>query len=346
MIRQNKVPYAIPQPNNMGVVRYILAFYIILIHFNDLAGGNIPLHLTGTNMVGGFFALSGFLLMGSFIKKNNFKAYLFSRCLRIIPAYWATVIIFAIGLYFISDATDYFSSSGFWGYLAANLTFLNFLHPTLPGVFDHNAIHAVNGSLWTLKVEWTLYLSVPFVAWMFARWPRKVLHIILGLMLFSALYRSFFFFLYSTTEKEIYNILSRQFLGQLMYFYSGVLLYYYFDAMMKYKKTIIIVCVILQASLQNFIGYQLTIEPLIFSTIVIWLSMVGRWATWSGRNDNVSYNIYLVHYPVIQLVAFFSLSQRWSGGWALLTSFVATVIIAILINQLVEKPIQNRLRHS
>lgn len=346
MIRQNKVPYAIPQPNNMGVVRYILAFYIILIHFNDLAGGNIPLHLTGTNMVGGFFALSGFLLMGSFIKKNNFKAYLFSRCLRIIPAYWATVIIFAIGLYFISDATDYFSSSGFWGYLAANLTFLNFLHPTLPGVFDHNAIHAVNGSLWTLKVEWTLYLSVPFVAWMFARWPRKVLHIILGLMLFSALYRSFFFFLYSTTEKEIYNILSRQFLGQLMYFYSGVLLYYYFDAMMKYKKTIIIVCVILQASLQNFIGYQLTIEPLIFSTIVIWLSMVGRWATWSGRNDNVSYNIYLVHYPVIQLVAFFSLSQRWSGGWALLTSFVATVIIAILINQLVEKPIQNHLLHS
>lgn len=346
MIRQNKVPYAIPQPNNMGVVRYILALYVLVSHFNSLAGSSIYLPVSMTNVVGGFFALSGFLLMGSYIRKHDFKAYLISRCRRLLPAYWTTVIIFALGLYFVSDAADYFTSSGFWGYLTANMAFLNFLHPTLPGVFDHNAIQAVNGSLWTMKVEWTLYLSVPFVAWMFAKWPRKVLHILLGLMFFSALYRSFFFFLYSTTEKEIYNILSRQFLGQLMYFYSGVLLYYFLDTMMKYKKTVIIVCVILQSTFQSFVGYQLTIEPLIFSTIVIWLSMVGRWATWSGRNDNVSYNIYLVHYPVIQLVAFFSLSQRWSGGWALLTSFVATVIIAILINQLVEKPIQNRLRHS
>ena len=86
-------------------------------------------------------------------------------CRRILPPYWATVVLFAILLGFCSASPDYFLSGQFWKYLIANLCFVNFVEPALPGVFDGMEVTAVNGSLWTMKVEWMLYLSMPFASY-------------------------------------------------------------------------------------------------------------------------------------------------------------------------------------
>lgn len=81
------------------------------------------------------------------------------------------VVACAAGLVFASDLTpaQYFTDSGLIKYLAANLSFLNFLHPTLPGVFQGQEFvnPAVNGSLWTMKIEWALYLSVPLIYFLY-----------------------------------------------------------------------------------------------------------------------------------------------------------------------------------
>lgn len=68
-IKPNTVPYNISVPNNMGMVRYVLAIAVIIAHYNELVGANIYFPVTSYVAVGGFFSLSGFLIYGSFLKK-------------------------------------------------------------------------------------------------------------------------------------------------------------------------------------------------------------------------------------------------------------------------------------
>lgn len=347
MITPNKVPYVIPTPNNMGVIRYLLAFAVIVAHFNTLVGGNIWFPITSYSGVGGFFALSGFLIYGSFLKHRDTWRYVRHRALRILPAYWATVLIFAIGLVSVSTlpACEYFMSPGFWKYLIANICFLNFIEPTLPGVFSDLARPAVNVSLWTMKVEWMLYLSVPIIAHLICKTRRQPVVIFISLFVVSIAYRLLFNQLYDHTGNEIYQILGRQFIGQLMYFYIGVIIYYYYDAFMHYKWMIITCSAALMLAGDYIPYFNEVLHPLAFGSLVIWFSMVGRWGTFEGRRDNVSYNMYLVHGPVLQLAAHFRLDSLLGIWGCFFTSLLAIVLLSFAINTCIEKPIQLRLRN-
>ena len=325
-------------PNNMGVVRYFMAFSVLIAHFNHLDNGSIYWPLSSYNAVGGFFAISGFLMAGSYLRKPDWKTYLIGRCRRILPPYWATVVLFAILLGFCSASPDYFLSGQFWKYLIANLCFVNFVESALPGVFDGMEVTAVNGSLWTMKVEWMLYLSMPFASYFLVRWRRHPIRVVAVIYISSMIYRAIFTGLYHHTGAEIYNILSRQFMGQLMFFYSGVLVYYYFDLFMRWRWWILPIGLALTFGLSNYELFVLTLKPLVISLLTLWFCMVGKWGTWEGRRDNISYNIYLVHYPVCQLAAYYLLPQQIGMWWSFAAVCAATISLSWLINIFVEKP--------
>jgi peptidoglycan/LPS O-acetylase OafA/YrhL len=162
----------------MGVVRYYLALSVVMAHFSTLTGVEVWWPTSSYDAVGGFFALSGFLVYGSYLRAPSLKTFIANRARRILPAYSFIILLCAFGLVGLSTlpAAEYFTSWHWWRYLLSNLTFLNFLCPDLPGVFSGNEMTAVNGSLWTLKVEWMLYLTVPLVAWLIAKLRRPALH--------------------------------------------------------------------------------------------------------------------------------------------------------------------------
>lgn len=344
MFSPDKVPYDIPQPNNMGMVRYVLALGVLIAHFNEFGGGNIWWPVSSYNAVGGFFALSGFLMVGSWLRRPNLKSYIKSRARRILPAYWSVVLFFAIVLYPFSTSDDYFTSSGFWQYLGANLSFLNFLHPDLPGVFSTLEMKAVNASLWTMKVEWLLYFSLPVAAWFLVRYRRHTGLVLSAVYFLSVAYRLIFYYLYLQTGKDIYEILSRQFLGQMMFFYTGVFIYYFFSRFIQYRYWILAVCLILTYVGYPYMWMRILIEPAVISALVLWFSMVGRWGVWLGRRDNISYNIYLIHFPIVQLSAMYTAADRIGPAAAFLMVFVVTVILSMLLNRFVERRFSRPLR--
>jgi peptidoglycan/LPS O-acetylase OafA/YrhL len=129
----------------------LFAFIVLLVHSHAISGQaelSFVSYLSSGLAVKSFFVISGFLITMSYEQTNNIQLYLSKRLRRILPAYVFVVAVSAFGLALLSNMplNEYFSLS--WvKYLVSNLLFLNFLQPTLPGVFENNPLPAVNGAL-------------------------------------------------------------------------------------------------------------------------------------------------------------------------------------------------------
>lgn len=318
--------------NSMGLVRYYLAFAVFVAHFNVVFGTDIYFPTSSYNAVGGFFALSGFLVYRSFLKSASVKSYLLKRARRILPPYIFIVLVCAFGLALISNLSlkDYFFNIQWIKYLVSNLLFLNFIEPELPGVFRNLGVHAVNGSLWTMKIEVMLYVSVPVVAGLFSmvhrKWKKADIMVLFGaIYLFSVIYRIIFHELYDAYGHEMFNILSRQVFGQLMYFYAGVFIYFQYERFMRYKVHIVTGCVMLMLLSDYIPYYQFIISPLVVSSLVIFFSSFKMMSVFNRHN--ISYDIYLFHMPVMMTVCSFA-GKDTSG---IFSSFVIVLTLTILL---------------
>lgn len=320
--------------NNMDVVRYYLSIYVLISHAVVLGGLDVWLPYSTVSAVGGFFALSGFLLFASFQRRPTWRHYISRRARRILPPYMLIVVVCAVLLVAVSSLPwqQYYSDSGFWKYLAANIGFMNFLHPDLPGVFQGPEYYtsAVNGSLWTMKGEWACYLSVPFVFGAIKRWPRYGGAILGSIIVASLACAAGCYHFLDTTGKGIFGVIGKQFGHLLVYFYVGAFINYYLPLLLKYKWYILPVSLMLILGGDYIPGYYLAIQPIATSTLVLWVSMVGSWGARLSRHDNVSYDIYLFHFPVIQLLVWGGVSKTVNPWVFILISLGLTTALAFV----------------
>lgn len=152
--------------NAFNFIRLVCCFIVIYEHCVVLSGVKLPCFNLRGIAVNVFFILSGFWVARSFFKSNSIKEYALKRCKKILPQYWLVVFVVAVALSFFSvlPLREYFFNVGFYKYLAANFLTLNFIQSGLPGVFEGLALNgSVNGSLWTIKVELSFYVFLPFI---------------------------------------------------------------------------------------------------------------------------------------------------------------------------------------
>lgn len=327
-----------PRPshrNNFSLVRLYLAFGVFLGHYSWVfPGGIVPPHVTnwlvgedGLNGVRAFFIISGFFLFRSYGASPTLAFYLKKRAARVLPAYVTVILAAALLGYFLTtlDARDYFSAD--WlKYVFWNLLFLNFMHPTLPGVFQDQPLHLVNSSLWTLKIEVSFYLSVPIIAAL-SRWIRTPI-LFAGLYAASMLYAHVFDHLFQTTGRPIYHTLSLQLPGQLCYFLSGALVEHYRVAFERHAKALVGAAAVV--ILASFAASVDLLYPIAFAVLIIALCTrapyLGNWE----RFGDFSYSTYIYHFPILQ--GFRALGLLTPASPLHFAAVVTTILLVAIIS--------------
>ncbi len=288
----------------------------------------------------GFFVVSGFLIFMSYERSSSLFSYASKRARRIYPAYFTIVTVCAIGLVVVSSKNigDYFSID--WlKYYITNLSFLNFLKPTLPGVFEANRLVVVNGALWTVKVEVMFYMVVPIIVLLFRKFGCLPVAI---LIYFSAVAYSYLLLLMADrTGMQLYTILAHQLPGQMSYFIMGGLLYYYMPFFKRYHRYFAAIALVILIA-DSY--YPLPMfEPFAIGSIVIFFALflyVGNF----GKYGDFSYGIYGLHFPVIQLLIYSGWFQDKPYLFVITVIFISTTGAIVMWN-LVEKRFLLRKSH-
>ncbi len=327
--------------NSLDIVRYYLSFAVLFAHFAELTGSTNYFPTSSYSAVGAFFILSGFLVFYSYLRCKSPGEYFMRRARRILPPYMTIVVLCCVMGAFVTRLPlgEYFTSSQLWQYLAANLTFANFLQPSLPGVFEGQVHEAVNGSLWTMKVEVLLYITLPLAAWLLSRCSQSWMAL-LFIYITSYIYKLWMGHLYDTTGEMIYRIMQRQVGGQLLFFYSGVTLLLYFDHFQRHVRVLfpIALAICLASKAVNWFD---AIEPMCIAIVIIGFAYNCRWFEWMRKYDNIAYDIYLFHYPVIQLVVHWGLPDV-SIYLALAVVLTMTILLSLASWYIIERPIMQR----
>ncbi len=173
-----------------------------------------------------FLVLSGFCLAWPFMRDHSYRdrmsvgRFWMRRVRRIVPAYYASIIVvvaISIGFDYLIPSRLTMSAPHF-----AKDTFVRDLWPHL--LFVHNffvdRVSAINGSYWSLALEFQLYMLFPIVLEATFRWgPWRVLGLALAIQL---AYRIFLESYVPTGLNQFEFILPKAMLGRIVDFACGV----------------------------------------------------------------------------------------------------------------------------
>ena len=327
--------------NNFTILRLILATLVVFGHFKFLPN-NLPAHGLYNQSglaVDAFFVISGYLVYASFDKLPSPKPFYIKRFFRIYPLYALMIFVQAIVMILLlgekAQAIDILE------YLGSNLIFANFLHPALNGVFLPPLYKAINLSLWTLKNEVVFYLFVPFLWKLVKKYGFSVLLIIYAIST-----------IYYVITSDYGDDVSKQFPSQLRFFMVGIGMYLYchpalvagsgivnfnsvFFPRPRYKNGVTAILIVTIFTICNFRHelHLLPIYPLLVAGLVFICAF--RLPVIPLKYD-ISYGVYLIHAPLIQLSLLFGIFE--DNLWFLFLLLVTIYILAFLAEKFVELP--------
>ncbi len=154
----------------MGGFDYLrlIAAILVIAHHAQVLNGEPPI-MIGTSLdlgalgVGVFFVISGYLVSGSLERTPSVMSFIAKRALRIFPGLLAALLVTAFVIGPVSTTlarAAYWTSPEVYGYVLKNLSLYAVTYD-LPGVFLAVPVAGVvNGSLWTLRLEFTAYLAL------------------------------------------------------------------------------------------------------------------------------------------------------------------------------------------
>jgi peptidoglycan/LPS O-acetylase OafA/YrhL len=326
--------------NNFDAARLFLAMTVVLGHLMWVLPGDYGLlkpfidHFDGPAAVDCFFIISGFLIFRAFWRSRRHFDYWSNRVRRIYPALVAIVMMTVVLGAFITTVSlrEYFGPATL-RYILFNLLFMSFKQNTLPGLFSNNEVNYVNASLWTLKIEVMFYASVPIIAF-FARKVVRFEILACAIYVLSVLFKMVLHHLAVTRHVQVYENWSYQLPGQLSFFLAGGLLEYCLEGFRRHARIYLALAVLgltLSTQLELYALY-----PASLAIVVIYMCDVFPYLGNVSKYGDLSYGLYVCHFPIIQSFAALSLLAGHPGVRAVI-ALLSCLLYAFLSWHLVEK---------
>ena len=314
-----------PADNNFDILRTCFAYFVVLMHARFLYGGDadaFPFNLAGVG-VDGFFVISGFLMTWSLARQSALKPYAIKRAFRILPPYLLIVALQTALFTLLATPGLPGLRSEAIRYFAANAVFLNFLKPAIGDSVDSLRVPAINGSLWTLKVEVAFYILLPAILFLHRRFGWAVLA---------------FLFASSCAYALVFpsGKWSQQFPGQMRFFTAGIAMFYYGYLVKRFGGLAFMASVGMGGLLLTWQAERpsIVLDPVFLGLLVYGVAFAPF--VWRIHTD-LSYSAYLIHFPLIQI----ALREGWFGRsfWYFLAFVLAaTTALAWVSFRWIEKP--------
>jgi peptidoglycan/LPS O-acetylase OafA/YrhL len=334
-----------PRQNNFDALRLIAAISVIFSHSFLISEGTQNrewlILLTGNQCILGltgvfiFFAISGFLVTQSFEQTANPLHYLAKRALRIFPGLLMATVVsaFVLGpLVTTLPLGAYLSRPEPYEYVLGNTLLDQSVHE-LPGVsfIDNPVGLEINGSLWTLRLEFMMYLMVLGLGLL------RLLTVRATLLLLAFGIACLHFEMLDELEKWgwIFQLLSGW--GWLVgFFAAGMALYKLRHTRILDGRIALLALagLVLSVPLRQFI----TLFPVFGCYLALWLALSPRLPVIpAARFGDLSYGLYIYGWPVEQVVIWFC-AGRAAWWQVFLIALPATAALAFLSWHLVERP--------
>ncbi|MDO7172727.1 acyltransferase family protein [Mariniflexile sp. AS56] len=326
--------------NNFDFLRFLFAVFVVISHAYPLSGvdeGSQWVYQVSNGQIvwaqlglSGFFVISGYFIFQSLQRSKSVLSYFKKRFLRLFPALFFVLLLTVLLTPFVYHGNvSYFYNTEVYTYLPRNIVLYGF-QSGIKGVFDSNFYHAINGSLWTIRYEFSLYIAIGFL-YIFRK-NIKVVRLLLSLV-FIILFVTYNFFIDRFAGSSILGMQGYHILNLGTFFICGSLFASFsFEKIISKFHLIIAIAVFILAIYFNFFN---AIKHIPFPVIVLLIGFnaLPFFSTF-GKIGDMSYGIYIYSFPVQQtLVYFFKLNTYQLMIYSLLIS----IICGFLSWHLIEK---------
>jgi peptidoglycan/LPS O-acetylase OafA/YrhL len=311
--------------NNFDFLRLVLAMFVVITHsyfFCGIAENDLLSQLTQGQTtfsyigVRGFFIISGYLIFLSMQRSSTWQNYYWKRFLRLFPGLAVMLLItVCLGIFVYDDSLkSYLLNKTMWSYLPNNVSLYN-LQFGISGVLNGDAI---NGSLWTIRYEFTMYVLISLLFFV-----RNRIMLVKQLLIISFLALLMIkFVLFKIPGARAHEIDNSNSLNLALFFISGSILAAVEIEKFKHKSFLLIssgVILALSFYLKLFSVSHYIFFPILI--IMMGVSFTSYIHSLSDKFGDFSYGIYIYSYPVQKvLVHFFNLNYMQLMGFTLILS--------------------------
>ena len=299
--------------NSIVLLRAMAALGVCFVHIQmgtDLKVNALIdyIFMSGQQGVAVFFVISGFILPYSLYKKhyqlNGFFNFLLKRSVRVDPPYWFCIILLFILIPLPLSA----------------LSFKDILYHLTYAVPFINGAHWYNDIFWTLSIEFQFYILLGLLYPIFNKLPYYItisLLIIVSVLCIKYTYRGII-------------------ISNVYQFVFGYIAFMAYTHIVDRKKFIVI--------LISFTIYILFAKSIVsamipaFTVLFIMLYKSNVKVPVVNFIGNISYSLYLVHFPVTVFVYRLLSAFTHSPVILFIACLLSAILFAYIFNIVIEKP--------